>query len=138
MNEYIYCGFWRRSIAVVLDLIFSITFSITFMILVSKMLFSPLSNTLSGSCIIALIILYVPILESSSMQATLGGYILGMKIINEDGTRISFLKSLFRFIILGLINSTVILGIISIICMICSDEKKFLHDMICGTRMVKR
>lgn len=125
-------------VAVILDRIFSITFSITFMILVSKMLFSPLSNTLSGSCIIALIILYVPIFESSSMQAALGTYILGMKIINEDGTRISFLKSLIRFIILGLINSTVILGIISIICMICTDEKKFLHDMIFDTRMVKR
>ncbi|WP_341758462.1 RDD family protein [Candidatus Tisiphia endosymbiont of Ditula angustiorana] len=138
MNGYIYCGFWRRSIAAVLDRIFSITFSITFMILVSKVLFSPLSNTLHGSCIIALIILYVPILESSSMQATLGGYILGMKIINEDGTRISFLKALIRFIILALISSTVILGIISVFCMICTDEKKFLHDMICGTRMVKR
>ncbi|MDD9334947.1 RDD family protein [Candidatus Tisiphia endosymbiont of Metellina segmentata] len=142
MNEYIYCGFWRRSIAVVLDRIFLITFLLIciIMILLSNL---PLADTLSDSfistsIILSLTILYDPIFESSSMQATLGCYILGMKIINEDGTRISFLKSLIRFIILALISSTVILGIISIICMICTNEKKFLHDMICGTRMVKR
>ncbi|WP_341751462.1 RDD family protein [Candidatus Tisiphia endosymbiont of Piscicola geometra] len=142
MNEYIYCGFWRRSIAVVLDRIFLIIFLLIciIMILLSNL---PLADTLSDSfistsIILSLTILYDPIFESSSIQATLGCYILGMKIINEDGTRISFLKSLIRFIILALISSTVILGIISIICMICTNKKKFLHDMICGTRMVKR
>ncbi len=137
MNGYIYCGFWRRSIAVVLDRIFLIIFLLIciIMILVSN---PTLADTLSDSFISTLIILYDPIFQSSSMQATLGGYILGMKIINEDGTRISFLKALIRFIILALISSTVILGIISVFCMICTDEKKFLYDMTCGTRMVKR
>ncbi|WP_367363949.1 RDD family protein [Candidatus Tisiphia endosymbiont of Nedyus quadrimaculatus] len=142
MNGYIYCGFWRRSIAVVLDRIFLIIFLLIciIMILASN---PTLADTLSDSfistlIILSLTILYDPIFQSSSMQATLGGYILGMKIINEDGTRISFLKALIRFIILALISSTVILGIISVFCMICTDEKKFLHDMICGTRMVKR
>ncbi|WP_375330821.1 RDD family protein [Candidatus Tisiphia endosymbiont of Oplodontha viridula] len=141
MNECIYCGFWRRSIAVVLDRILIIFFLICIiMILVSN---PTLADTLSDSfistlIILSLTILYDPIFQSSSMQATLGGYILGMKIINEDGTRISFLKALIRFIILALISSTVILGIISVFCVICTDKKKFLHDMIFGTRMVKR
>jgi uncharacterized RDD family membrane protein YckC len=145
MNGYIYCGFWRRSIAVVLDRILIIFFLICVIILVSNFLLdgTVIAEALSDSFISTLIILlltmiYEPIFESSSMQATLGSYILGMKIINEDGTRISFLKSLIRFIILALISSTAILGIISIVCMICTDEKKCLHDIICGTRMVKR
>jgi uncharacterized RDD family membrane protein YckC len=145
MNGYIYCGFWRRSIAVVLDRILIIFFLICVIILVSNFLLdgTVIAEALSDSFISTLIILlltmiYEPIFESSSMQATLGSYILGMKIINEDGTRISFLKSLIRFIILALISSTAILGIISIVCMICTDEKKCLHDIICGTRMIKR
>ncbi|WP_375332584.1 MULTISPECIES: RDD family protein [unclassified Candidatus Tisiphia] len=146
MNEYIYCGFWRRSIAVVLDRILIIFFLICVtMILVSDSLLdgAVIAEALAYSSIptlimLSLTIIYEAIFESSSMQATLGGYILGMKIINEDGTRISFLKALIRFIILALISSTVILGIISIVCMICTDEKKCLHDIICGTRMVRR
>lgn len=124
-----FCGFWRRSIAVVLDRIFLIIFLLICIItiLLSNL---PLADTLSDSfistlIILSLTILYDPIFESSSMQATLGCYILGMKIINEYGTRISFLKSLIRFIILALTSSTVILGIISIICMICTNEKSF-------------
>ncbi|MFP3018603.1 MAG: RDD family protein [Candidatus Tisiphia sp.] len=147
MNGYIYCGFWRRSIAVVLDQMFLIIFFpiCMIMILLTNLPLTDIivADALSDSFISTLIILlltmiYEPIFESSSMQATLGSYILGMKIINEDGTRISFLKSLIRFIILALISSTAILRIISIVCMICTDEKKCLHDIICGTRMVKR
>ncbi len=76
MNGYIYCGFWRRSIAVVLDRIFLIIFLLIciIMILLSNL---PLADTLSDSfistlIILSLTILYDPIFESSSMQATLG------------------------------------------------------------------
>ncbi|MCC8371911.1 MAG: RDD family protein [Rickettsia endosymbiont of Pseudomimeciton antennatum] len=143
MNEYIYCGFWRRITARLFDYIIMILICIAvglvwlFLTDISLFLAEIFVDWVFSAALL-LLFLYIPIFESSSIQATPGCYILGMKIINKNGTRIGFFKSLFRFITLVLINSTGILLIANIVCIICTDEKVFLHDILFGTRMIRR
>ncbi|MCC8406614.1 MAG: RDD family protein [Rickettsia endosymbiont of Sceptobius lativentris] len=94
--------------------------------------------------LIILSILYWALFESSKLQATLGKYLLGMKIINKNGTRISFLKSLSRLlldVIMGIIDDGIggpIITIISVLCIAFTKQKTSIPDMICGTRVVRR
>jgi uncharacterized RDD family membrane protein YckC len=60
-----------------------------------------------------------------------------MKLINVNGTKITFLKSFIRINIIIIIKSTLIIELISILCVIFTKEKTFLHDIICQTRMVR-
>lgn len=41
---------------------------------------------------------YIAAFESSTLQATAGCYLLGIKILNKDGSSLGFLKSFFRSI----------------------------------------
>lgn len=41
---------------------------------------------------------YIAAFESSKLQATVGGYLVGIKILNKDGSSLGFLKSFFRSI----------------------------------------
>lgn len=149
IGEHIYCGFWRRIAAglfdyIIMTLICTVIGLVCIIVGVVWLFLTNISFFLAEIFMdwtfptTLLLFLYIPIFESSSMQATPGRYILDMKIINKNGTRISFFKSLFRFITLVLINSTGILIIPNIACIICTNEKVFLHDILFGTRMIRR
>lgn len=81
---------------------------------------------------------YVSLFQLFSMQSTFGYKLIEMKIINIDGTKVTFLKSFIRVILIALINMTGLLALVSLFCLIFTKEKKFLHDMICKTRIVRR
>ncbi|MCC8415978.1 MAG: RDD family protein [Rickettsia endosymbiont of Gnoriste bilineata] len=128
IGEYIYCGFWRRFGAMFID--------VTILMLIGTLVFFLLPT----QPYILLILLYFPIFESSSMQATPGCYVLDMKIINKDGTPIGFLKSCVRAFTIYLISSILLWLIVSTLCAIFTknNEKMFIHDQIFRTRMVER
>jgi len=81
------------------------------------------------------IFLYIPLMESSKYQGTLGQIIMGIKIISLDKNRISFIKSLLRLIVFFIFN-VIHLGIISGFFILLSKEKKALHDIACDTRVI--
>lgn len=78
--------------------------------------------------------LYLAITQSSSWQATIGKKILGLKLINQDGTRVSFLKALGRSTI-GYLISSIILGI-GFIAIGVTKNKVGFHDSIFKTYVV--
>ncbi len=78
--------------------------------------------------------LYWSITQSSSWQATIGKKVMGLKLVNEDGTRVSFLKALGRSTVGYLISAIVLcIGFISIG---VTEKKVGFHDMIFKTYVV--
>jgi uncharacterized RDD family membrane protein YckC len=77
--------------------------------------------------------LYYGTFESSSLQATLGKYILGLKVIDENSNRLSFKKACLRY--LATFISIIPFGIG--IWTIASDEKKQgWHDKLTGCYVI--
>ncbi len=136
-----YAGFWLRFGAYMIDFIvcFVILFILSMLFGVS-MAYSGDNDTLEGGAIGLMvgmyiaIILYFPILESSSWQATIGKRAVGIKVIDLDGRRIGFPRALGRFF------AKIISGIILYIGFIMAgftERKQALHDIIAGTLVIK-
>jgi uncharacterized RDD family membrane protein YckC len=136
-----YAGFWLRFGAYMIDFIvcFVILFIFSMLFGVS-MAFGGDSDNLEWGALglIAVmyiaIILYFPILESSSWQATIGKRAVGIKVIDLDGRRIGFGRALGRFF------AKIISGIILYIGYIMAgftERKQALHDIIAGTLVIK-
>ncbi|WP_425363664.1 RDD family protein [Candidatus Tisiphia endosymbiont of Hybos culiciformis] len=156
MSEYIYCGFWRRISACLVDgvilmlltIMLSLAAIIVAILLFDTSVFSDnysidnLFNDLNMLVILSPIVFYIPIFESSSMQATPGCYILGMKIINKNGKRIGYFKSFTRALLINLtcisIFTFILFGIGNILCIMLTDEKMFIHDWVFRTRMIRQ
>lgn len=77
-------------------------------------------------------VLYYGLLTASKMQGTLGKKILGLKVVNEQGERITIGQGIGRYFAYILSGIIFYIGFI----MIAFGEKKGLHDIICKTRVV--
>jgi uncharacterized RDD family membrane protein YckC len=78
--------------------------------------------------------LYFAFQESSAAQATLGKKVLGIKVVNLEGQRISFAQASGRHF--GKIISSIIL-FIGYLMMLWDDKKQTLHDKMANTLVVK-
>ena len=83
---------------------------------------------------LAIQFVYFAYLESSEKQATVGKMVLGLKVTDLNGQRISFARAAGRF--LGKFLSSMILGIGYIMAGF-TEKKQGLHDMIAGTLVVR-
>ena len=147
MNNYKYAGFWFRVIATIIDYIIAIIFvcivaAITGIILGFSMSVtsSSLEEIKITSNLLGFIVgilvpwLYFTLSESSAWQATLGKKMLGMKVIDMDGNRISFGKANIRY--WSKIISAIIFYI-GFIMVAFTERKQGLHDKIAGTLVTK-
>lgn len=140
--ELRYAGFWRRAGAALIDLL--LLYVVTGIIAAVA---TGLSRGAGGrearifatsiSTIISLVgaWLYFAVLESSSAQATLGKQVLGIKVGNERGERVSFGKATGRY--WSKCVSALILGIGFVIAAF-TGKKQALHDLMAGTVVVRR
>ena len=78
--------------------------------------------------------LYFALLESSSMQGTLGKKALGMIVTDLSGNRIGFGRATGRYF--GKILSAIILGI-GFIMVAFTERKQGLHDLLANTLVYK-
>jgi uncharacterized RDD family membrane protein YckC len=78
--------------------------------------------------------LYEALLTSSSWQGTVGKKLLGLKVTDDFGNRISFARATGRYF--SKILSAMICYI-GFIMAAFTDRKKALHDMIAGTVVIK-
>jgi|LauGreSBDMM110SN_4_FD.fasta_scaffold188913_2 uncharacterized RDD family membrane protein YckC len=123
-----YAGFWIRFVALVIDCIIIV----------------PLNNYIlscigDGSILRILVPnmiwwAYTAGLTSSNLQATLGKKILGLKVVDLNGNRISFGQATGRFF--ASILSGLILGI-GYLMVAFNAKKQGLHDQIAGTFVIK-
>lgn len=77
--------------------------------------------------------LYSAVMNSSSRQATLGKMALGLKVTDERGERISFLRATGRFFATWLSQLTLGIGYLMVI---WTHKKQALHDKVAGTVVV--
>ncbi len=80
-------------------------------------------------------ILYKPIMEASEYQGTVGKYALGMKVVDQNGKRITMTSSFLRTIlyIIGAQGFLLCLGVIMIG---FTEYKQGLHDILANTYVV--
>lgn len=143
-----YGGFWRRVLAYIIDaIILSIVGGIISAALFgsaaglsSLMPGSESTTALTGAMLgvqglsFVLNWLYFAVLESSSMQGTLGKKALGMIVTDLDGGRIGFGRATGRYF--AKILSAVIL-MIGFVMVAFTARKQGLHDLIAGTLVHK-
>lgn len=121
MQYATYIGFWRRFFAYFIDcLILGIPASI---------LFGDGGNTV----VFLLGWIYFGAMESSGMQATLGKRMLGMKVVDKRGYRLSFGHAVGRHFAKILSYITLFIGFL----IVGFDQKKrALHDHVAGTLVI--
>jgi uncharacterized RDD family membrane protein YckC len=126
-EPHVYGGFWERFGAAFLD---------GLILAIPNYLMQYMIGEISGSLVsIVLSWLYYALQESGNGQATLGKKALGLKVISEDGQRISFGQATGRYF--GKYISGIIL-LIGYFMMLWNDKRQTLHDKMAGTLVVKR
>lgn len=134
---YRYGGFWIRVVAALID---GIVLSIAFGVIgaVSGLDFFSSDPEYFDSRAVALQVvinwLYEALLTSSERGATLGKMAVGLRVVTEQGKRISFLRATGRYF--AKYVSALILGI-GFLMVAFTDRKRGLHDMIAGTLVIK-
>jgi len=145
-----YAGFWRRLAAYVTDSLVLLAAIIVVALIIS--VFVVLTVALSGRQVdtnaaanlmetplqvisLALGWLYYTLLEASPWQATLGKRVLGIKVTDLEGGRISWGRANARF--WSKILSSLILGI-GYLMIAFTKRKQGLHDMIASTLVVRK
>jgi len=153
-NGMQYGGFWRRAIAAFVDA-FVIGFIALpfFLVAFAGMIFYVISagggvwtasttigtNEVIAGFVINLVILLVYIgyfagMESSLRQATYGKIMLGVKVVDEDGFRISFWRAVGRYFAKYLSIFTLFIGFLMAA---FTKKKQALHDMVAKTLVIK-
>jgi len=79
--------------------------------------------------------LYYALMESSSLQATLGKLAMGSIVTDLDGDRVSFLRATGRYF--GKIISNIIL-MIGFMMGGFTERKQALHDMMAGCLVIQK
>jgi uncharacterized RDD family membrane protein YckC len=77
---------------------------------------------------------YFVYFETSGKQATLGKQAMGLKVVKQDGMKMTMRDAVFRYI--GKILSAFIF-MIGYIMVVFDDQKRALHDRIASTYVVK-
>ncbi len=136
-----YAGFWLRFFAALIDSVFiTIISRVLTMGFSSPDLYPSQSyfdalNSPVALMSTAIFWLYFAILESSPLQASLGKYILGLKVTTIYGQRLSFLRASGRHF--GKIISAFIL-MIGFLMAGFTDQKQTLHDKMADCLVIKR
>jgi uncharacterized RDD family membrane protein YckC len=140
-TEYIHAGFWIRVAAMLID---SLILGMLNALLIASFLGTDYLamegsvahpyDLLITTTLYLINFAYFAGSTSSSWQATPGKRIIGIQVINTDGTRISFLKALGRCTIGYLLsNITFFIGYLMIA---FTDKKTALHDKVFKTYVV--
>lgn len=141
--DYSYAEFTNRLAAYLIDgiIIYSASFVIGFFIglTLGILQLSEIANTGFLNIfyrILGIVItwLYFALMESSSKQATIGKMVLGIKVVDLDGNRISFARATGRYFSKMLSYMICFVGFFMAA---FTEKKQALHDIIAGTLVVK-
>lgn len=136
----VYAGFWMRFLAYLIDvLLMSAVFFPLGVVLgltigasgsVDNSPLLALASSLSRVVSIAAGWLYYSLLESSSWQGSVGKKLLGLRVTDMNGNRISFGKATGRYF--GKILSGMIC-LVGFIMAAFTEKQQALHDLMAGT-----
>ncbi len=130
-------GFWARVVAAFVDAVVTVVAAIAVAFVVGMVVgviggdaefFGRLIGLASSW-------LYCALMESSVLQATLGKLVIGAKVVDANGEKISFGRATGRHFAKYLSSFILLIGYI----MVAFDERKRgLHDMVAGTYVISR
>lgn len=143
-----YAGFWKRAAAWVID-IFVVVLPLGAIFFIFAMIYSGgdgpmeyIDNQLALmrwktrffrlgmlGCM-----LYWSLMESSSKQATLGKQLMGIRVVDMEGHRISFGRAAGRALVKGLISNIFAIGYLITL---FTKNSQALHDLIPGCLVLK-
>jgi uncharacterized RDD family membrane protein YckC len=145
-----YAGFGIRLLAWLIDFLvllflsfiiglisgFFIAFLLIYVSIVSadSSIVTSLSNFISGFIGFSVNLLYFTLFWSSKFQGTPGKILLGLKIVDVNGNKISYFTALIRYI--STIISSLLLGI-GYLLIIFDGKKQALHDKFASTYVIK-
>lgn len=132
-----YGGFWIRVVAYIIDAILLSIVSGAIGYATGMNVFSgDYTNFNPGPQLVSLVIgwLYFALLESSERGATVGKMAVGLRVVTDQGQRLTFLNATGRYF--AKFISAIILGI-GFLMVAFTDRKRGLHDMIAGTLVIK-
>ena len=134
-----YAGFWVRFWASLIDGICLVPLVLIFWLLISIQALALIATPggaeiflFSGSIIAGW--LYYAILESSSWQGTIGKKILNLRVVNSDGSKISFGQASGRYFSKTFLSYIFFIGFIIAG---LHEKKRALHDIIAGTFVLR-
>jgi uncharacterized RDD family membrane protein YckC len=132
-----YGGFWIRVVAYILDgILLSIVSGIIGFfagVRIDATDFTNFNYTTDAASL-AVGWLYFALMESSARGATVGKMAVGLRVITDQGQRLSFANATGRYF--AKFISAIIL-FIGFIMVAFTDRKRGLHDMMAGTLVVK-
>ena len=141
-QPYPFKGFWIRFVASLIDGIILLIL-IILLAYISFVIFGAALGEGAGVGMFFLVlilasiatILYKPIMEASEYQGTVGKYALGMKVVDQNGQRITMTSSFLRTIlyIIGAQGFLLCLGVVMIG---FTEYKQGLHDILANTYVV--
>ncbi len=140
-TNFNFAGFWVRAGATILDGIILFPVNLLLGFLLGMSMFNSIQNDPGSALSMQLLAQFLQFAVSFlyttlliwKYSGTLGVHASGLRIVNADGTPISYLKSVGRYFAYMLNGFTLGIGFI----MVAFDkEKRALHDIICGTRVI--
>jgi uncharacterized RDD family membrane protein YckC len=123
-------GFWIRTVAYIIDAIILgiVTGVITAVLRLDQ------ATSGNGLGLLINIVYFVVLWSSTGGGQTLGMRILNLKVIRTDGSELSIVQALIRWV--GLFVSFIVI-FIGVIWVAFDSEKQGWHDKIAGTYVVK-
>ena len=130
-----YAGFWIRVVAYIIDvLILGMGLWIIGLLFQRSPEEAGGFSAIGGILQIVLGFLYMPVLWSSPMQATIGQKICGLRVIRPGGNGISFERGIARALAMILSGMLLFIGYLMVA---FTERKQGLHDILAGTYVVK-
>lgn len=121
-NEFV--GFWLRLAAYFVDSLVLLPIGVIWALLIPFSIYLAIIGSFFAAW------LYFALMESSTKQATIGKQIVGARIVNEDGNRISFGTATKRFLSKALLSTPFAIGYLWIA---ISKKKQAFHDVLADT-----
>jgi|GEM_PF-596503 len=117
----IYAGFFRRLVALIID---------------SLIIFIP--SWIAGVAIpfvgaVAINFLYSVVLESSSAKSTPGKFLMGIRVLDENGQQLSFSKACIRYFMKFVSGMIMMIGYLI---QFFTVKRQALHDIVAGAVVV--
>ncbi|MEO6698319.1 MAG: RDD family protein [Paraperlucidibaca sp.] len=135
-----YGGFWRRFAALFIDFITMVLpillISTVFRIVIFLVIDADLNMLNMADSVLTIVLwwLYFACLHASPWQASLGKRVLGLKVVDLNGNRISFSRATGRFFAEYLSALTLCIGYMMAG---WTKRKQSLHDMVAKTYVIK-
>jgi len=149
-DEMVYAGFWRRVVALFADSIIVSIITTPVIGILSAIALPMVIGTdptqasptkmfivfgLIYGLSFAMIAGYFVLLERSASGATLGKRLLGIRVVDKNGERITFLRSVGRFFARALSSLP---GNLGYLLAAFTGRKQALHDFVAGTLVIDK